>query len=200
MSLLITSHCPSILLGSQAHLELSTVIIYVAVSLLYFPITCSYHDCITGLNPCNVPQHLSQCCHLDHLAVSVSLCSLCSGLVAATVGTPADVVKTRYMNQTITNGKWVPNTCLWLILSKHATWIRLSQMASNSPTLAFGSCKNTLHISNYHKWQVSPQNLPVAHLYSGTSHYGHFIRKGTSPLRSPLLSPKLCSTVQISPL
>lgn len=32
-------------------------------------------------------------------------CSGCSGLVAATFGTPADVVKTRIMNQPTKNGK-----------------------------------------------------------------------------------------------
>ena len=31
--------------------------------------------------------------------------SICSGLVAATSGTPADVVKTRIMNQPIKDGK-----------------------------------------------------------------------------------------------
>ena len=37
-------------------------------------------------------------------------------------------------------------------------------------------------------------------MYNGTSPYGHLITKVTSPLRSPLLSPKLYSTMQISPL
>ena len=35
--------------------------------------------------------------------------------------------------------------------------------------------------------------------YSGTSPYGHLTSKKTSPLQSPWLSPKLYSTVQISP-
>ena len=35
--------------------------------------------------------------------------------------------------------------------------------------------------------------------YSGTSPYGHLTSKKTSPLQSPLLSPKLYSTVQIIP-
>ena len=35
--------------------------------------------------------------------------------------------------------------------------------------------------------------------YSGTSPYGHLISKKTSPLQSPWLSPKLYSTVQITP-
>ena len=36
-------------------------------------------------------------------------------------------------------------------------------------------------------------------LYSGTSPYGHLTSKKTSPLQSPWLSPKLYSTVQITP-
>ena len=35
--------------------------------------------------------------------------------------------------------------------------------------------------------------------YSGTSPYGHLTSKKTSPLQSPWLSPKLYSTVQITP-
>ena len=35
--------------------------------------------------------------------------------------------------------------------------------------------------------------------YSGTSPYGHLTSKTTSPLQSPWLSPKLYSTVQITP-
>ena len=35
--------------------------------------------------------------------------------------------------------------------------------------------------------------------YSGTSHYGHLTSKKTSQLQSPWLSPKLYSTVQITP-
>ena len=36
-------------------------------------------------------------------------------------------------------------------------------------------------------------------MYSGTSPYGHLTSKKTSPLQSPWLSPKLYSTVQITP-
>ena len=36
--------------------------------------------------------------------------------------------------------------------------------------------------------------------YSGTSPYGYLTSKVTSPLGSPLISPKLYSTVQFSPL
>ena len=36
--------------------------------------------------------------------------------------------------------------------------------------------------------------------YSGTSPYGHLTGKNTSPLQSPWLSPKLYSTVQITPV
>ena len=36
-------------------------------------------------------------------------------------------------------------------------------------------------------------------IYSGTSPYGHLTSKKTSPLQSPWLSPKLYSTVQITP-
>jgi len=42
-----------------------------------------------------------QCCYV--------ICSACSGLVSASLGTPADVVKTRMMNQRYVNGRW-PNT------------------------------------------------------------------------------------------
>ena len=41
------------------------------------------------------------------------------------------------------------------------------------------------------KWHISK--------YSGTSPYGHLTSKKTSPLQSPWLSPKLYSTVQITP-
>ena len=36
-------------------------------------------------------------------------------------------------------------------------------------------------------------------MYSGTSPYGYLTSKKTSPLQSPWLSPKLYSTVQITP-
>ena len=36
-------------------------------------------------------------------------------------------------------------------------------------------------------------------MYSGTSPYGHLTSKKTSPLQSPWLSPKLYSTVEITP-
>lgn len=32
-------------------------------------------------------------------------CSACSGLISAILGTPADVVKTRFMNQPTENGR-----------------------------------------------------------------------------------------------
>ena len=35
---------------------------------------------------------------------------------------------------------------------------------------------------------------------NGTSPYGHLTSKVTSPLRSPILSPKLYSAVQFNPL
>ena len=37
-------------------------------------------------------------------------------------------------------------------------------------------------------------------MYNGTSPYGHLTSKVTSPLGSPILSPKLYSTVQFNPL
>ena len=46
------------------------------------------------------------------LLLLLCLSSACSGLVSATLGTPADVVKTRMMNQKYVNGRWWPNMCL----------------------------------------------------------------------------------------
>ena len=46
-----------------------------------------------------------------------------------------------------------------------------------------------------------PPNVisPILCCYSGTSPYGHLTSKKTSQLQSPWLSPKLYSTVQITP-
>lgn len=48
-------------------------------------------DLVKWVNVLGLPD-----CHLVHVASSV-----CAGLVAATMGTPADVVKTRIMNQPV---------------------------------------------------------------------------------------------------
>ncbi|KAI0233431.1 Mitochondrial uncoupling protein 4 [Lamellibrachia satsuma] len=42
---------------------------------------------------------------LEDTPLTHALSSVCSGLVAATVGTPADVIKTRFMNQAVKDGK-----------------------------------------------------------------------------------------------
>ena len=44
-----------------------------------------------------------------------------------------------------------------------------------------------------------PFHTSTRNMYSGTSPYGHLTSKKTSPLQSPWLSPKLYSTVQITP-
>ena len=48
-------------------------------------------------------------------------------------------------------------------------------------------------------WPKNIQNSEKSDTYSGTSPYGHLTSKKTSPLQSPWLSPKLYSTVQITP-
>ena len=50
-----------------------------------------------------------------------------------------------------------------------------------------------------HQQMRKSVSLPTVQRYSGTSPYGHLTSKKTSPLQSPWLSPKLYSTVQITP-
>lgn len=53
----------------------------------------------------SVKQRLLKFTSLQDNWVTHTISSICSGLVAATLGTPADVVKTRIMNQPIKDGK-----------------------------------------------------------------------------------------------
>ena len=70
--------------------------------------------------------------------------------------------------------------------------------------------KNYLFSRFHHHFPRLPSTFPcslsghtryhfICPKYSGTSPYGHLTSKKTSPLQSPWLSPKLYSTVQITP-
>ena len=68
--------------------------------------------------------------------------------------------------------------------------------------------ENVLASSQHKQWQTILDGQSIkyfvlatvhVHLYSGTSPYGHLTSKKTSQLQSPWLSPKLYSTVQITP-
>ena len=64
--------------------------------------------------------------------------------------------------------------------------------------------KNIIQVWCFHFWKKKKEynyacSMTLTYNYSGTSPYGHLTSKKTSPLQSPWLSPKLYSTVQITP-
>ena len=74
----------------------------------------------------------------------------------------------------------------------------------NTATVVFTATLeyNTTHSRAYSaaaKWRSQLTVVDVNCMYSGTSPYGHLTSKKTSPLQSPWISPKLYSTVQITP-
>ena len=61
------------------------------------------------------------------------------------------------------------------------------------------NCLARLALARERTPSISKLEIHFVLMYSGTSPYGHLTSKKTSPLQSPWLSPKLYSTVQITP-
>ena len=119
--------------------------------------------------------------------------SACASVTTLT-GTSGEIV-----SPGLSTGSGYPagTDCSWVIRTADSKVSQTIQTSSAGPFVQI-EIGGKIKTSRFHYLNVKFK-VYILFKYSGTSPYGHLTSKKTSPLQSPWLSPKLYSTVQITP-